>query len=109
MLGPVDAVYDRAALIALPEQMRPAYVSQMKTLTGVVPQLLITLSYDQSRMNGPPFSVTNEEVDRLYKNDYVGTKEPIVSQDILADSAKFAQHGIDSLFESVFLLQVPNK
>lgn len=109
LLGPVDAVYDRAALIALPEQMRPAYVSHMKTLTGIVPQLLITLSYNQSQMNGPPFSVTNEEVERLYKNDYVGTKEPAVKWDVLAENQKFVQRGVDSLFESVFLLQVPNK
>ena len=69
-LGPVDAVYDRAALVALPPEMRMQYARQMVGLTRHAPQLLITFEYDQSVISGPPFSVTAGEVERLYGNDY---------------------------------------
>ncbi len=45
-LGPVDAVYDRAALIAWPPQLRSAYVEHMAALTVSGTQtLLVTLEY----------------------------------------------------------------
>ncbi|MEM6986956.1 MAG: thiopurine S-methyltransferase, partial [Pseudomonadota bacterium] len=56
-LGPIDAVYDRAALIALPMPMRAHYASRLVTLCASAPQLLITLDYDQTEIEGPPFSV----------------------------------------------------
>lgn len=65
-LGGADAVYDRAALIAMPADMRPAYARQMLSLVPRAPQLLITLEYDQSRLDGPPFSVDGGELRRLY-------------------------------------------
>ena len=65
-LGPVDAVYDRAALIAMPADMRPAYAAQLIRLAGSAPQLLVTLEYDQSCMQGPPFSVAGDELHALY-------------------------------------------
>lgn len=108
-LGRIDAVYDRAALIALPEQMRADYVSHMKTLVGVVPQLLITLSYDQATMEGPPFSVDNAEIRRLYGQDYQGAEQPVASHDILTDEGRFRERGVTSLFENVYVLQVPKK
>jgi thiopurine S-methyltransferase len=65
-LGRVDAVYDRAALIALPPDMRARYAAHLDSLANGAAQLLITLDYDQSRMSGPPFAVSDEEVRRLY-------------------------------------------
>lgn len=61
--APYDALYDRAALVALPAALRPIYVEHTKTLlTADAAQLLVTLEYDQSKVNGPPFSVLPEEV-----------------------------------------------
>lgn len=65
-LGKVDAVYDRAALVALPEEMRRKYTTHLKTITQQAPQLLITFEYDQSLFSGPPFSVNSEEIQRHY-------------------------------------------
>ena len=65
-LGQVDAVYDRAALIALPADMRRSYVAHLSSLTNGAPQLLITLEYEQQRREGPPFSVDKAEVLALY-------------------------------------------
>jgi len=70
MLGPVDAIYDRAALVALPEAMRSRYTAHLMEITDKAPQLLICYEYDQSLMQGPPFSVSNEEVNRHYGDRY---------------------------------------
>lgn len=69
-LGPVDAVYDRAALVALPQQMRARYTAHLASLTAQAPQLLISFEYDQQAMEGPPFSVTTEEIQQLYGQRY---------------------------------------
>lgn len=70
MLGRVDAVYDRAALVALPAAMRARYAGHLTRITGTAAQLLICFEYDQSLMDGPPFSVDAEEVRSLYDRDY---------------------------------------
>ncbi len=69
-LGPVAAVYDRAALIALPADMRRDYARHLCRITKAAPQLLITLDYDQAELAGPPFAVDAAEVRRLYAAAY---------------------------------------
>lgn len=70
VLGPVDAVYDRAALVAFPEDMRNRYAAHLTEMTEKAPQLLICYDYDQTLMDGPPFSVSSEEVHRHYAATY---------------------------------------
>ncbi len=70
MLGPIDAIYDRAALVALPEAVRDRYTAHLTEITDKVPQLLICYDYDQSCIEGPPFSISNEEVNRHYRERY---------------------------------------
>lgn len=70
MLGRVDLIYDRAALVALPPDMRTRYAQHIVELCGRTPQFLITFTYDQAVMPGPPFSVPDEEVARLYAGAY---------------------------------------
>ena len=74
ILGPVDAVYDRAALVAFPESMRNRYAAHLTEIAGNAPQLLICYDYDQSKMEGPPFSVSDEEVKRHYAAKYGVTR-----------------------------------
>ncbi|QIB33041.1 thiopurine S-methyltransferase [Ancylobacter pratisalsi] len=69
-LGKVDVVYDRAALVALPEPLRDRYAAHLAALTAHAPQLLITLEYDPSQAIGPPFSVSEHEVRRHYGAAY---------------------------------------
>ncbi len=69
-LGSIDAIYDRAALVALPKPMRHQYTSHLLEITRNAPQLLINYAYDQSLMSGPPFSVSNDEVKEHYSNCY---------------------------------------
>lgn len=70
MLGKIDAVYDRAALVALPFEMRVRYSKHLRDLTDTAPQLLITFDYDQEKMDGPPFAVIANEVEQHYIDFY---------------------------------------
>lgn len=73
LLGPMEGLYDRAALIALPEDLRRAYVAHLLSLTGPVPELLVTLDYDQSCLKGPPFSVGEAFLQDCYGRVYTLT------------------------------------
>lgn len=64
-----DYIYDRAALIALPQVMRAQYADKLKSYMGKGTCLfLISVEYHQSEMQGPPFSVPRKEVDELYED-----------------------------------------
>lgn len=57
-VGPVAAFYDRAALVAMPPEMQPAYARQLLNLLppGAV-GLVNCLEYPPEVMEGPPFSI----------------------------------------------------
>jgi thiopurine S-methyltransferase len=69
-LGPIDAIYDRAALVALPENIRRRYAAHLIRLTNKAPQLLDTFTYDQAAVPGPPHSISNPEIVQLYATTY---------------------------------------
>ncbi len=60
LTGPIDAFYDRAALIALPPELREKYIAHLKTFA--TRGLLITIEYALGVRNGPPFSISPDEV-----------------------------------------------
>jgi thiopurine S-methyltransferase len=70
LLGKIDAIYDRAALVALPLTMRLDYGKHLMHLTQDAPQLLITMEYQQELIDGPPFSISEQEVQQHYANTY---------------------------------------
>jgi len=68
IVGPVDAVYDRAALIALPPELRSRYIAHLRTLVPAGAWgLTVTLDFGDADFQGPPFSVSDAEVRRHYK------------------------------------------
>lgn len=69
-IGQVNAVYDRAALIAMPPEMRLKYSEQVIKLSNNAPQLLLTLNYNQEEWAGPPFSISSEQVQQYYSEYY---------------------------------------
>ena len=71
ILGKVDAIYDRAALVALPPETRVRYTEHLLKITQTAPQLVICFQYDQSLMSGPPFSIVEEEVLQHYAVTYL--------------------------------------
>lgn len=70
VLGRVDAVFDRAALVALPPEMRVRYARHLTEITGGAPQLLITYEYQTGPTDSPPFRVFADEVERHYGGAY---------------------------------------
>jgi thiopurine S-methyltransferase len=103
VLADCTALYDRAALIALPPLMRARYTDHLNTLLPAGCQgLLITLDYEQVQKAGPPFAVTDEEV-QLLLGEY-WTLQVLQEQDILGESWKFVQDGVTRLEERVYQL-----
>jgi len=102
ILGKIDAVYDRASLIALPPAMRQDYVVKLTELDQSAPKLLVTLEYEQSKMSGPPFSVSKSEVESLYQANY--RVSPLSAQDVLDDNARFREKGLEYLNECIYKL-----
>lgn len=70
VLGSVDWVYDRAALVALPLEMRLQYVAHLQQITNTAPELLIAIEYDQLVMDGPPFAIDTAMVKDYYQQYY---------------------------------------
>lgn len=102
-IGEVAAFYDRAALIALPPAQRPGYVAQLGKLTGAGTHgLLITLAYNQLEMSGPPFSVTDAEVQRLFTPGY--RLDQLFQFDVLAANERFRKQGLTALTEQAYQL-----
>ena len=96
---PYDALYDRGALVALPGQQRPDYVAHTKDLLlRDAFRLVITLEYDQSAVDGPPFSVLPDEVMR-YWHDLERVDELCESDSI---PPKFRAAGLQSIIEAVW-------
>lgn len=104
VLGQVDGVYDRASLIALPPAMRQEYVAKMIELAKFAPKLLVTLEYEQSKMAGPPFSVSEEEIRALYQENY--RIKQLTAQDVLGNNEKFRARGLDYMNECLYLLEM---
>ncbi|SIS11960.1 thiopurine S-methyltransferase [Aquipseudomonas alcaligenes] len=69
-LGAVDAIYDRAALVALPATLRSRYASHLTAISAGARQLLISFDYEQSQLPGPPFAVLAAELSELYGQHY---------------------------------------
>ena len=103
VLGAVDAVYDRAALVALPPELRPLYAESLSRLVppGVV-MLLVAFEYPQEMKGGPPFSVEAAEIHSSFEPAFA--IETLERVDILAQSPKFAEIGIPALHEVAYRL-----
>jgi len=102
-LASCAAAYDRAALIALPAAMRARYVDHVYgQLAADYRGLLLTLDYDQTQMDGPPFAVDDAETQALYRQHSRATL--IDRRDILSKDAKLAAQGLTRLDTLVYQL-----
>ncbi len=99
----ISAVYDRAALIALPREMRIRYVEHLESLLAPgIPMLLLTFEYPAHEIDGPPFSVDEAEVRALYAGRREVTRLETLNR--LEDEARLAERGLTKLEEHAFLL-----
>lgn len=103
-LAGCDAVFDRAALIALPPELRGRYVDTMyANLPEGCRGLLITLEYPQHEKAGPPFSVDEAEVRaRLAPYCDIAVLE---RRDILDDQPSFRDEGVTRLATVVYRIE----
>jgi thiopurine S-methyltransferase len=103
-LSGCSAVYDRAALIALPRPMRDAYIGELHArLPAGCRELLITLDYPPHEKAGPPFPVDADEVHRLYDRDW--QVACIERRDIRDAEPGFAAEGVTALHTAVWRLE----
>ncbi|HEY0503027.1 MAG TPA: thiopurine S-methyltransferase [Lysobacter sp.] len=104
VLAECTAVFDRAALIALPPDLRQRYARELyaRLPTGC-DGLLITLEYPQHEKAGPPFSVDEAEVRGHYARDW--NVEVLERRDILAQQPTFAEEGVTDLATVVYRLR----
>lgn len=98
-----QAFYDRAALIALPPPMRERYAAHLQAILPPACQgLLVTLVYDQQRMDGPPFSVADAEVEQRFTPDWVARE--VERKDVLSGNPRFVDSQLEAVEEVVFHL-----
>ncbi|MBX2838503.1 MAG: thiopurine S-methyltransferase [Gammaproteobacteria bacterium] len=103
-VGPISSFYDRASLVAMPPNLRATYAESLQRLVPVgSPGLLISMTYDQQRMQGPPFSVNDEEVRTLLGSGFDLTEiDYSEGPEILGN---LADRGLDTLVERVYQLR----
>ncbi len=95
--GAVDVVYDRAALVALHPDQRAAYIASCKRV--LAPEghiLLVTFVYDQSKLEGPPWSVDEATLRSLTAEDFVSETLAVQAEPL---GPKFIAAGVSSLEE----------
>jgi thiopurine S-methyltransferase len=104
LLAEVAGVYDRAALIALPSDLRLRY---RDTVYAALPAgcqgLLITVEYPQDEKAGPPFSVAQAEVEALFAAPWRHTL--LERRDILDQEPRFREEGLSALETAVYRLR----
>ena len=97
---PFDAHYDRGALIALDADLRPRYAARTSSLlTEDARQFVLTLDYDQSVCDGPPFAVSPEEL----LSYWGGLRELARVDDTENAPPKFLDQGLRRIDEVVWI------
>lgn len=103
LIAKCSAFYDRAALIALPAATRTKLANKVyANLPTGSRGLLIVLDYPPSEMDGPPFTVDNREVHRLFDRDW--ETRQLERRDILAAQPHFREQGVTALHTAVYTL-----
>ena len=102
-LDDITDIFDRASLVALPVDMRQRYADKMAELQKPgVRTLLVTLTFDHTEMNGPPFSVTEDEVNALYADKF--SVQKLLYKDVIEEEHGLRNRGLTSLVETVYKL-----
>lgn len=103
LLRDCQAVFDRAALIALPPELRQRYARELyAALPSGCRGLLVTLEYPQAERAGPPFSVQEDEVHGLFDGDW--QVERLERRPIPADHPGFVA-GVSRLDTAAYTLR----
>ena len=100
----VGAIYDRASLVAMTPEQRAQYAQLLAhILPRGCPLLLIAMDYPQQEMEGPPYSVTEQEVERLFSAAFEWALWH--SEDLLKETDRYAGRGLSRMLERIYLLR----
>jgi thiopurine S-methyltransferase len=101
-IGPVAALFDRAAMIALPAPMRQKYAQHLTILLPAGARgLLVTIDHPPGQREGPPFAVPQAEVRALLEPAF--SIEPWLRDDLLArPEAAERNWGVTEMHEDVY-------
>lgn len=100
----VTALFDRAALIALPTALRTRYARHLHVLLPpAVSGLLVSLDYDQAERAGPPFAVTDQEIRALFAERFRLTEFAVL--DLFATNPRYRAQGLTRMVERVYGLR----
>ncbi len=103
-LADCTACHDRAALIALPPESRRRYATEvLGRLPADCRMLLITLEYPSDERQGPPHSVDEAEVHRLFEPTWRVSLQARL--DTLDEEPKFREEGLSRLHTTVYRLR----
>jgi thiopurine S-methyltransferase len=102
MLSNVHAIYDRAALIALPADMREHYAALIKQHLFNASMLLITVTYENKR-DQAPYSIGPQLVEQLYSECY--QIEQLAESADTVNTQNLIQRDFDNPVDHVFLLK----
>ena len=102
--GTVDAIYDRAAIIALPPDVQQRYVDHLHGLLRPGGRMLL-LTYDMPlpATQGPPFSVSPDKVPDLFQA-FSSISELSTTMLTPETDAKLARRGVDWAREVVWMI-----
>lgn len=119
--GPVDAIWDRAALIALRPEDRDAYVFMLhnalkpggRVLLSVVEHDMVVMPEGHLSSStpptgtlepyGPPYSITKEYVSSLYSKFNFNLLQELERRDLIAEEPKWQEKGATK-FEQICYL-----
>lgn len=106
-LPPIDLIYDKAALVALPLKMRKPYIDKLLELNTLSTNILLHhFEYPQNEMPGPPFSVPFEEIENYFSDLF---SIFVLNEKSLkpSDFPKFQRRGLLSPIKERFLQLKP--
>jgi len=104
-LDEVSFVYDRAALIALNPDLQKKYALHLKAILPICSKiLLLTMFYPQNEMEGPPYSVGDDDVEDLFSESKAIKK--ISSLNETESSLKPDDLILTYLFKNVYLIDL---
>lgn len=69
-LSKITAVYDRAALIALPKQLRSQYALHITRLMAPASRMLLIVLETRDEVQGPPYPVDTQEIQQLFGKSF---------------------------------------
>jgi thiopurine S-methyltransferase len=99
-----DAVWDRAAMVALDPERRARYAEHLIQVLRPGGTLLVNvMDYPQAQMSGPPHAVSVVDLAGFYEESF--SIETLYEEDQIDREPKFRERGLDRFVVSTSLLR----